>query len=77
MLNQSYEVHIMVLIALGWTHTKHTHRHPHRNNFKKPGAHQPVASTPGLKNGKQQPHFTQLVVHDTPSQRLKVTYVKG
>ena len=28
------------------THTNtHTYRHPHRNNFKKPGARQPVAGT--------------------------------
>ena len=32
------------------THTQtHTYRCPHRNNFKKPGVHRPVAGTLGLK----------------------------
>ena len=34
----------------GYTHTYTcTYRFPHRNNYKKPGGHQPAAVSPGLK----------------------------
>ena len=46
MFNQSYRVYIMPLVIhnLGGGHAQtHIHRRPHRNNFKKPGMHHPVA----------------------------------
>ena len=37
----------LVTNSLGGRHT-HAYRHPHKNNFKKPGVRRPQVSTPGL-----------------------------
>ena len=62
--------HIMPLV-INSLRGRHTHRRPHRTNFKKPGACRPQVSVPGLQMYMDECYaHTTIVIHCQPKHVL-------